>query len=268
MGIHVTKHHGLGNDFLVALDETNAAPLDIGPAVAVGICDRRTGLGADGLIHGCAADGADIEMRLFNSDGSAAAMSGNGIRCLAQAVAAARGQATADYRIQTAGGPRTVALGPGPIPTEIEASVDMGSVFAGPPIPAGASEVAPGKVATAAVGNRHLVLLVDDPWVLDLQVEGPKFERFFVDDESVNIEFIRAVDSRTIELTVWERGAGITQACGTGACASAHVAHAWDLVGETVRVVMPGGTARVDLEETAVLTGPSVHIATADWLGG
>ena len=124
------------------------------------------------------------------------------------------------------------------------------------------------RAATASVGNRHLVLSVDDPWAIDLEVDGPRFEAFFDDQDSVNIEFIRAVDDETVELVVWERGAGATLACGTGACASAHTARAWGLVGDSVRVVMPGGPARVDLGETAVLTGPSVRIATIDWLGG
>ena len=265
--LRVSKHHGLGNDFLVALDETHDAPLEVDSDLAIRLCERRTGIGADGLIHGRPIDGADIEMRLFNSDGSRAEMSGNGIRCLAQAVADARGDSSAAYVIQTGGGPRAVTLRPGARRNEIEASVDMGPVSDGPLLPVGVSAVAPGKVATAAVGNRHLVLLVDDPWGLDLSVEGPAYEAFFDDDQSVNIEFVRTLDADTIELTVWERGSGITQACGTGACAAAHTVHRWGLVGDSVKVVMPGGTAGVELGETALLTGPSVHIATADWFG-
>jgi diaminopimelate epimerase len=270
--VQLTKHHGLANDFLVVLDEVNGRALTIDRDLAVRLCDRRCGIGADGLIHGEApSPGTDVDvvMHLYNADGSRADMSGNGIRCLAQAVAMAREVREAVLLVATDGGVRRL---------QVEASadlrtslvrVDMGPAGVGPPIPPAVSDRIAGAGAshstnfvTADMGNPHLVIVVADPALIDLATEGPWFEQHFAD--GMNVEFIACRGTDILELRVWERGAGITQACGTGACAAAHAAHAWGLVGERVRVDMPGGSAEVELGDTISLIGPASHVATVE----
>jgi diaminopimelate epimerase len=278
--LRLTKHHGLGNDFLVLLaDIANSADL------ARPLCDRRRGIGADGLIVGrppspgtAGADpagaGVDVVMDLRNADGSIAEMSGNGIRCLAQAVVRANGQRHATTLvIDTLAGRRTVDVRPTADPDVIEATVAMGAVSAGPPLPAAlpdglahdlgrAGEV---TVATADIGNPHAVFLAADPAAVDLRRYGAAIEA--ATPGGINVEFIRPTPGEVdaIDLTVWERGAGITSACGTGASAAAVVAHRWGLVGPRVTVHLPGGDVGVVVGEgETLLTGPAVYVATID----
>jgi diaminopimelate epimerase len=261
--IALTKHHGLGNDFLVVfdLDVTDRA------ALAVEWCDRRTGIGADGLLIGDEADGYDARMTLYNADGSRAEMSGNGIRCFAQAVAARRGSLE-PLRILTDAGERTVTLSATSDPGVIDARVDMGEVTALPE-PAGWAGLMcnPDRpVAHLSMGNPHSVVGVDDVTVVDLAQLGTKVPE-------INLEIVEpGPEVNAITMRVHERGAGITAACGTGACASAHAARQWGLVpaSETdVLVHMDGGSAVVsfadpDAPNRAVLTGPATLIATIE----
>lgn len=263
----VTKHHGLGNDFLIALDEVNERALAVDGALARDLCDRRTGVGADGLIHGRrptteqAAAGIDVVFVLFNSDGSRAEMSGNGIRCLGHAVARARGVDEVTVMAASDVGPRSLEVRSGSSAVA-DVLADMGRAGVGPAVPAPLSESLPEQFGTVDMGNPHLVLLVDDPAAVDLATEGAWLESQF--PEGVNVEFIaaEAVGSR-VDLRVWERGAGITQACGTGACAAAYLAHRWELVGDHVTVVMPGGEAEVVLgdDDAVSLRSPVVWVA-------
>jgi diaminopimelate epimerase len=268
--VRLTKHHGLANDFLVVLDETNERAPTVDGALAVRLCDRRTGIGADGLIHGVRpADGVadlDVEMHLYNADGGRAEMSGNGIRCLVQAVAAARGLAAGTFRVGTDGGLRMLEIAPDPAGNAdlVQVSVDMGPARPGPDVPLPVESELRDRHATVDMGNPHLVIESDDPKAVDLATRGAWLERQF--DGGVNVEFIAKDDGRpdAIVLRVWERGAGITMACGTGACAAARVAHEWGIVGDTVTVAMPGGDARVQLGDHLVLVGPSAYIATIE----
>ena len=269
--MHLTKHHGLGNDFLVVLDDPSTgtvAPADDRlPELARRLCDRHRGLGADGLIAGRRppeGSSADVVMVLHNADGSRAEMSGNGIRCLAQAVVAARGGDGATLTIATDGGDRQVTVTPVERAGEVAVRVAMGTVGSGPAVPASLLERLGGsRHATVDVGNPHLVVEVADPSAVDLATEGPALEAAFPD--GINVEFVAAGPDDRLELVVWERGAGITEACGTGACAAASVAHRWGVVGEHVEVGMPGGSAQVVLEgDDATLIGPSVRIADVD----
>lgn len=250
--MQLTKHHGLANDFLVALDEVNGSDLSVDGEVALRLCDRRTGVGADGLIHGARPDPADpahadvdVVMHLFNADGSRAEMSGNGIRCLGQALAIARQVGEATFRVLTDAGIRTVAVREDADGRTATVSVTMGPAGAGPVVPTPLAEAIDGRFQTVDMGNPHLVVLVDEPSSIDLASEGAWLEQQF--PGGVNVEFIAVTSPDVLSLAVWERGAGITPACGTGACASAHVAHGWGLVGDRVRVEMPGGAAEVQL---------------------
>ena len=269
--MQLAKLHGLGNDFLVLVDMDDATPIDAGLAIA--LCDRRRGLGADGLIRvSPGTDGADVTMTLRNADGSLAEMSGNGIRCLALAVARARGVASLDLRVATGGGVRAVSLRAGRAGSA-EVDVDMGKVRPGPepdtgwlslPVDAvllrGPDGEYPGLL-TLDVGNPHLVVLVADPHAVDLADAGPVAERQFA--AGINVGFVAATAGEVdaLDLRVWERGAGITEACGSGATAAAHAAHEWGLVGEQVTVHLPGGDVRVAIGDTLRLSGPAVHVA-------
>jgi diaminopimelate epimerase len=262
--MRLSKHHGLRNDFLVVLDELNDRPVAASSELARALCDRRSGLGADGLIHGArpAADSdVDVVMHLWNADGSRAEMSGNGIRCLAQAVATARGLTAATVVAATDAGTRVLELTAGASLGEATVRVDMGSVGPGPDLAELTVPFTTKELGSADLGNPHLVAWVDVPEAIDLAVVGPAVEAQV--PGGVNLEVVApGVAPDSLTMRVWERGAGITEACGTGACAAAALAHRWGLTDHAVRVDMPGGSVLVELvEDRAVLSGPAVHIA-------
>ena len=280
MTFRLTKHHGLGNDFLVHLTDDPDAFGDRAAWVERGRrwCQRHRGVGADGLLvglHGAAAGDVDLAMLLVNADGSIAEMSGNGIRCFVQAEALRRNQERGTLAIRTDGGLRTVEYAATATPARhqgtIEASVDMGPAQPGPspdrPVAhdAGGDARALGldapKSATFDLGNPHLVLLVDDPDAIELGAAGPLHEATF--DAGMNVHFVApsAGEPDAITARHWERGAGITEACGTGATAIARAAHDWGLVGDRVTVHMPGGDVQVAVGDPMVLRGPSAFIA-------
>ncbi len=264
----LTKHHGLANDFLVMIDIDSTSAIN--PDLARAVCDRRAGVGADGLIRVSGGSaGANFTMELLNSDGSFAEMSGNGMRCLAQAVAMSGHEPGPSYTVATAGGVREVRHRVGNRPGESWVSVDMGPTSASSvrsdslshgTVPAGA---APMKTATIDIANPHVVMLVDDVESVDVGALGPTYESQFA--AGANVEWVEPIDRGAIKMRVWERGVGITQACGTGACASARAAHDWGLVDETVMVRMPGGSVEVHLDDVVTLTGPAAYIATVDF---
>ena len=264
----LTKHHALGNDFLVLFDDEPIVRLPF-EVLARRWCDRRRGIGADGLLIGLTnvADGYDIGMVLHNADGSRAEMSGNGIRCLAQAVVRRRQVPTATLHISTDAGPRTVDVRPGPDEQTILASVDMGEVVAIDPPPTwGELACDPMRpVSHLGLGNPHAVVGVEDIASVELAKLG-----VIVPD--VNLEIIEpGPEPHAITMRVHERGAGITEACGTGACASAWAAVQWGLLpaslGE-ITVHMDGGDATVRLHQPehgrVTLTGPATFVATVD----
>ncbi|HTH05332.1 MAG TPA: diaminopimelate epimerase [Ilumatobacteraceae bacterium] len=255
----LTKHHGLGNDFLVVFD----AQVDDLPAVARRLCDRRRGVGADGLLVG--DDSADAaRMVLFNADGSRAEMSGNGIRCFAQAVARRRGSLE-PLTVLTDAGERLVEMTPTEDPSVLFAAVDMGPVepLAAPQAWAtlGCDPMRP--VAHLSLGNPHSVVAVDDVSTVDVLALGLKVP-------DINLEIVEAgPEPHAITMRVHERGAGITEACGTGACASAWAASAWGMVPSSateIVVHMDGGDAKVRLHQPSngrvTLVGPTQFIAT------
>jgi diaminopimelate epimerase len=263
MKLELTKHHGLGNDFLVAFVPLAAdqRALDM-PALAVELCDRRRGIGADGLLIALPIEGYTAQMILFNADGSRAEMSGNGIRCFAQAMAARSGNLE-PQNILTDAGPRRVELFATDRADTIDASVDMGEVQ---PIgaPSGWDAIgcdAARPVMHLSLGNPHTVVAVDDVDEVDLLGLGQRVP-------GTNLEIVEpCADPSTIRMRVHERGAGITEACGTGACASAVAAVAWGLVPARtteITVQMDGGRARVRIDQPTsgrvTLIGPSVFV--------
>lgn len=258
----VTLHklHGLGNDFLVALD-----PPDDLSGLAVELCDRRRGFGADGLLVGSSVEGYTARMVLYNADGSRAEISGNGIRCFAHALWR-RDPSLVHQSILTDAGERRVEVYPGDTPAQIRAAVDMGEVHSGT-APSRWSELACDPLRPVLhldLGNPHSVVAVDEVDAVDLRSLGE-----IVAD--VNLEIVMlGPEHDAITMRVHERGVGITEACGSGACASAWAAAEWGLVHPSqteVVVHMVGGDATVRLQSPSpgrvTLVGPSVHVGTA-----
>ncbi len=257
----MTKFHGLGNDFLVAFAQQNPA-LTPDPAVARALCERHTGVGADGLIYALTpgGDDADVHMVLLNADGSEAEISGNGIRCLAQAVLRTQGRNEGDVLVETVGGLRHLRTVKGDVDGELWTQVDMGEPVDGPPMTPAAIEFPSERRATVDIGNPHVVFLVADPDAVDLTVHGPILERSFAG--GINVHVVASSSPEDLELRVWERGVGITNACGSGAVAATVAAHRWGVVGAHTTVHMPGGDAVVEIDgNRALLTGPSAFIA-------
>jgi diaminopimelate epimerase len=266
-GVHCTKHEGAGNDFLVVLDPDGTLALSVGQVRL--LCDRRRGVGADGIIRvGPGRDGCDLSMDLRNADGGEAEMSGNGIRCLAQAAVDAGLVTPPRFTVATAGGVRTVDFTPGEIPGWAHASVDMGPVTLGPDQP---QDFEDRKARTVDVGNPHLVLCGPEVTSVDIAVLGPQLQSAFAG--GINVEWISPEiddDGELLDFRVWERGAGETLACGTGSVAAAAAARAWGVVGGDgpVRVRNPGGTLEVLLgpgpNDPAFLAGPVRKVADID----
>lgn len=263
MAVRYTKHHGLGNDFLVTL--TDRLPLDASER-AIALCDRYTGVGADGLIFGLRQVDGSMAMRLLNSDGSPAELSGNGLRCFAQAVALDRGVPHLEIDVDTPAGVRHCSVHATEERHTVVATVDMGVVCPGPDPDTDDLIAAVGppvsmvkRWETGDIGNPHVVCEVTDPMEVDLEVAGPAVESHF--EEGANVHFVAVTGPNELTVRVWERGAGVTNACGTGATVSAQLFHNWDLVGPKVVVRMPGGDALVDLRGPLTLTGPATHIA-------
>lgn len=262
--MRLTKHQGLGNDFLVLLDLNGVHAVT--PELARSLCDRHRGIGADGLLHVTTGLGdADVTMVLYNADGSRAEMSGNGVRCLGQAVLQAGVVEGPRIRVATDAGLRTLEILATEHPETHVVTVDMGPVDDQGDTTewVGAGVVAAGW---ASMGNPHLVLYAPDPDGAPDVVEIGQA----VNDKTpggANVEVIGIGDtSGDLVLEVFERGVGPTLACGTGACASAAIAHRWGLVGRDVRVHMPGGTAHVTLtESTILLGGPTTSIGLIEY---
>jgi diaminopimelate epimerase len=258
--LHLTKHHGSGNDFLILVDVDCSIPVE--PALARALCDRHVGVGADGVIRVLAGgSGTDLTMELRNADGGAAEMSGNGMRCLAQAAVEAGLVTPPTFTVMTPAGIRTVEYRAGEQPGSAVASVDMGVVELGSDQP---QRFDARRARQVDLGNPHLVLLGPDPAGVDVAELGSKLQDLH--PGGINVEFIAiGPGPDAITLRVWERGVGETRACGTGSAAAAAAARSWDLVGDTVDVHNPGGTLQVSLGSDRVrLSGPVHKVASIE----
>jgi diaminopimelate epimerase len=261
MALRFHKMHGLGNDFVVI--DARAQPVDIDPVRARAIADRRTGIGCDQLILIESSSAADARMRIFNADGGEVEACGNAARCVALLL----GERST---IETLGGTIRGEAGTG------AASVDMGKPrFGWEEIPlAYAMDTAAMPVgweglmqpAAVNVGNPHVIFFVADADAVDLERLGPLIETdpLFPDRINVNVATILAPDR--IRLRVWERGAGLTMACGTGACATGVAAIRAGKVSSPVAVELPGGPLAIDWRPggTIMMTGPASHVFTGE----
>lgn len=267
--MRLTKHHGLGNDFLVLVDLDATVPVTAEDAVA--LCHRHTGVGADGLLRASRArDGADVAMRLWNADGSIAEMSGNGIRCLVQAVLQAGIVTGPTVVVATDAGLRQVEVLDVVSPSAHRMSVEMGPAkIADPAVGWDGPDVR--AVAGVDLGNPHVVIHwggAELPALEQLVEIGSHIDG--ASPAGANVEIVRAGPDGAVEMVVYERGVGPTLACGTGACAAAAAAHLWGIGGGRAEVRMPGGSVEVVLGDPVLLVGDATSVAAVDvpWPAG
>lgn len=250
--IPFTKMHGLANDFVVV-----DGPLDPEPGMVRAICDRRTGVGADGLLAvSVSQDSGNVVMQYWNADGSPAEMCGNGLRCVASR-ARRIGLVDSDtFVVDTPVGPKSVVV------LEDDAvSVDLGPVAVD-----GTFELAGRTWTSVDVGNPHVVTTVPDPADVAVEDEGPRIERDAMFPAGTNVEFVR-VDGDRIDMRVWERGVGETLACGTGMVAVAAAARAAHPARNRWEVQVRGGVGEVRFDDggAAWLTGPVATVFSGEW---
>ena len=257
MRVPFIKMHGLGNDFVVLDARVETVPA-ISAASAAAIADRHTGIGCDQLIVLEPSDAADFRMRIFNSDGSEVEACGNASR----AVAILHGRSA---RVETAGGVIAVT------PADGGASVDMGrprfdwdAIPLAYPMDTATMPVSWGPLEAPMavnVGNPHVIFFVEDADAVDLLTLGPEIENDPLFPERVNVNVASRVSDGVFKLRVWERGAGLTRACGTGACATAVAAMRRKLAGPLVRIELPGGPLTIGWTqgESIIMTGPATE---------
>ncbi|XHU96242.1 MAG: diaminopimelate epimerase [cyanobacterium endosymbiont of Rhopalodia gibba] len=279
MAIEFTKYHGLGNDFILIDNRLSNSPL-VSPEQSVKMCDRHFGIGADGVILALPGIGnTDYTMRIFNPDGSEPQMCGNGIRCLARFIAQLEGGETLGktYSIHTPTGvisPRLEAEG--------QVRVDMGTpyLFAheipttlGNPNETVINQplAVAGKlwlVTCVSMGNPHCITFVEDASAIDLAVLGLQFEYHQMFPERINTEFIEVVRPDYLKMRVWERGAGATLACGTGACASVVAGVLTENCARNCTVELPGGRLMIEWSEVdnrLYMTGQAQLVFTGSY---
>lgn len=277
--MHFTKVHGLGNDFVMVncFEEKN---LPAYPELAKAVCDRNFGVGADGLVLILPAEmpGADIKMRIFNSDGSEPEMCGNAIRCFGKYVYEKGIVPKTTINVETLGGMRIpqLLLENGVV-TGVK--VDMGEPLLeralipmeGPegravnvPVKAGDREFA---VTCVSMGNPHCITFVDEIDDLEVREWGPKLETHTIFPRKTNVEFVQVLSPTEVNMRVWERGAGVTLACGTGACGTVVAAVLNNKTGRQVTVHLAGGDLIIEWAEDnhVYMTGPATEVFEGEY---
>lgn len=243
-----SKYHGLANDFLLVYEQ------EVDSALARRMCDRYTGIGADGVIHISRSEVADFSFVLYNADGSVAEVSGNGLRCVGKFLYEKGHHRQPLVRIEAAGEIKILEL-----------TVDDGSVTAvradmGLPIQEGEIELHGRVWKRVSVGNPHAVTFVEDIELAPVSELGPAVENDPAFPDRTNVEFVKR-DGEVLHVRFWERGVGVTNASGTGSCASLVAS---GLRRATVRA--PGGDLLIERDDQGRLfmTGPAVHIFDGD----
>jgi diaminopimelate epimerase len=270
------KYQGLGNDFIL-IDARRTESPPVHPDQARLLCDRRFGVGADGLILALPPEGmGDVRMQIINADGTEAEMCGNGVRCFARFLADLDGaSASGSWRVETSAGiivPQLVA--------DQQVSVDMGEPFLSPSaiptnIDAGGSlaqawlEVAGEQLLVAAVGmgNPHAVVQVDDLDLIAFTELGSALETHPAFPARTNVHFVQVISQNQLRMKVWERGAGATLACGTGACAVLVASHLRGACAREADIELPGGILHIcwDEENHLQMVGPAEFVFSGNW---
>ena len=259
--------HGLGNDFVIIDARVALNAIEITQARAAAIADRHRGIGCDQLIILRQSTKADVRMDIYNNDGSPSEACGNATRCVVSLLGK-------DVSIETDGGLLAGTLSD----TDSAVTINMGEpafdwqniplayAMDSANIPVGWEEL--NNPIAVNVGNPHIIFFVDDIQTVDLARLGPQIETDPLFPERINVNIAEIRDG-AINLRVWERGAGLTQACGTGACATAVAAIKRNLVSGPVKVNLPGGTLLINwaLGQSISMNGPATHVFTgqADW---
>ena len=273
MKLKFTKMHGCGNDYIYfdCFDQTVEHP----EALAVKLSDRHFGIGGDGIVLICPSRTADARMRMFNLDGSEGKMCGNASRCVAKYLFDNRMVNKEVMTLETLSGIKSIRvyaqngvatsaqvnmgaaeLRPENIPVKLE-----GDKIIGRRVNIGGEDY---DITCVSMGNPHCVVFGGDPCRLDLEKIGPAFERAALFRQQVITEFVQVLVNRTLRMRVWERGSGITMACGTGACASvaAAVSKGFCRSDEPVLVRLDGGVLRIQIDASGrvTMTGPAETI--------
>ena len=270
--IKFTKMHGLGNDYVYidAIDQK----IENESSLAKFVSNRHFGIGSDGLILICKSEIADFKMRMFNSDGSEAEMCGNGIRCVGKFVYDKSLTNKTTVKIETLAGIKTLILNTkdGKVET---ARVNMGEpILEAEKIPVISTEKPVKnleleaenkkfKFTCVSMGNPHAITIVENTKVFDVEKYGKVLEIDKAFPKKANIEFAQIIDRQNINMRVWERGAGETLACGTGACATAVACNLNGLTDRKVNIELLGGTLNIEWNETdnhVYMTGPAVTV--------
>lgn len=265
-----TKMQGAGNDYIYV--NCFKEKIENINAVAKAVSDRHFGIGSDGLVLICPSDKADFRMDMYNSDGSQAEMCGNATRCVGKYVYDRKLTDKTTITLETLAGIKTLKLnldGNGEVDT---VCVNMGSPELTPKnIPINSDldrfiqesisvDGKKYKVTGVSMGNPHAVIYVSDVDSLDIDKLGPKFECHEIFPKKTNTEFAQIIDRKTIKMRVWERGAGETLACGTGACATLVAAHLSDLTDNEADIILLGGILHIKWDEdenNIYMTGPA-----------
>ena len=244
--MNFVKMQGLGNDFVV-IDGPSAPSSD----EIVAWCDRRRGVGADGVLEVSPLDSGRVRMRYWNADGGEVEMCGNGLRCVAR-YAVARGLVTGpEFLVETAVGALPVRI----------IDDETVRVFLGKASGGEAVDVDGTSVYTVDVGNPHAIQWVEDPAAAPVGTAGPRIEKAPLFEHGTNAEFAAVTGNDQITLRVWERGVGETLACGTGAAATAYLARQQGLVGDEVLLRLRGGDLKVILDgDGAWIEGPAEFV--------
>lgn len=270
--IHFTKMHGAGNDYIYVYTPDN--PIATPDKVAIDWSRFHFGIGSDGLILIGDSDKADFSMRIFNNDGSEAMMCGNGIRCVGKFVRDHSLTAKEEITVDTLSGVKTIKLyvdekgevdrarvdmGEPLLENTAQLATETGGMFAGTIVENGMSFVG----TFVCMGNPHFVIFVDDITSVKLSEVGPALEKNMLFPERCNIEFAEVKPDGTVRMRVWERGSGITLACGTGACATAVAAFLNGKSGRNTRIQMDGGCLDIEWNENdnhVYMTGPATRV--------
>ncbi len=254
MIIQFTKMHGLGNDFII-IDARNCK-IELTQMQIVHICDRKRGVGCDQLIIIRNAKIANCGMEIFNQDGSTSGACGNAARCVAHLMGIENGVIKVGKRllkvkkVTTSNDSYSVDMGKATVKTS-----EIPTICSNPLDISFSNEPILKKGYAVGIGNPHLVFFLQSSDNIDVEREGPKFEKHKFFPNGVNVSFAKVTDRNTIILNVWERGAGVTLACGSAACATSYIANLLGMVDEEVAVKLPGGNLFITVGDTVVMSG-------------
>jgi len=265
------KMHGLGNDFVVIDNRLESISEKEAPTIAKKLCDRRFGVGADGILLVSNSKTSDIGMRTFNADGSEPEMCGNGTRCFAKYCYENGIVKKEAFAIETKAGPKPVWLTVKNNEVNV-VKVDMGipnwsreslpMIGQGPCInePLQVDEDETYNVTCLSVGNPHCVIFVENVDETPVEYVGPLIENHKAFPKRTNVEFVQVLSKYELKIRVWERGCGETFACGTGTCASVAAANKLAKVKDKVTVHLLGGDLQVEVAKTLLMTGPASKV--------